>query len=95
MGKKNNDIAVADLTVLGPDYCTPNALVMATYGQISGAKIAENKNNRGAQQTASSPSPPYLHRHNDEDEYRPPTALWGVIWVTGNVNIKEACEALA
>ena len=95
MGKKNNDIAVAALTVLGPDYCTPNALVMATYGQISGAKIAENKNNRGAQQTASSPSPPYLHRNNDEEKCMPPNALWGVICDTGNGNVKEACKALA
>ncbi len=57
--------------------------------------LVKNKNNRGAQQKASSPSQPSLHRHNDEEEYRPPTALWGVIWVTGDRNVKEACEALA
>jgi hypothetical protein len=57
--------------------------------------MVKNKSNRGAQQTASSPSQPSLHRHNDEEEYRPPTALWVVIWVTGDGNVKEACEALA
>jgi hypothetical protein len=56
--------------------------------------LVENKSNRGAQQIASSPSQPSLHRHNDEEEYRPPTALWEVIWVTGDDNVKEACEAL-
>jgi hypothetical protein len=57
--------------------------------------LVKNKSNRGAQQTVSSPSQPSLHRHNDEEEYRPPTALWGVIRVTGDRNVKEACEALA
>jgi hypothetical protein len=57
--------------------------------------LVKNKSNRGAQQTVSSPSQPSLHRHNDEEEYRPPTALWGVIRVTGNRKGKEACEALA
>jgi hypothetical protein len=57
--------------------------------------LVKNKSNRGAQQTASFPSQPSLHRHNDEEEYRPPAALWGVIRVTGDGNVKEAYEALA
>jgi hypothetical protein len=38
--------------------------------------LVKNKSNRVAQQTVSSPSQPSLHRHNDKEEYRPPTALW-------------------
>jgi hypothetical protein len=57
--------------------------------------LVKKKSNKGVQQTVSSLFQPSLHRHNDEKEYRPPTALWGVIWVTGDGNVKEACEALA
>ena len=57
--------------------------------------LVKNKSKRGAQQTVIPPSQPTLYRHNDEEEYKPPSALWGVIRVTGNGNIKEACEALA
>jgi hypothetical protein len=57
--------------------------------------LVKNKSNRGGQQTLSPPSQPSLHRYNNEEEYRPPTSLWGVIWVTGDGNVKEACEALA
>jgi hypothetical protein len=46
------------------------------------------------QQTAS-PSAPSTHRYNDEEDYKPPTSMWGVIQVKGNGNIKEACNALA
>jgi hypothetical protein len=41
---------------------------------------------------ASVPSP---HRFNNKEDYMPLTAMWGVIKVKGNSNIKEACEALA
>ncbi len=40
----------------------------------------------------SAPSP---HRFNDEEDYKPPTAIRGIIRVKGNSNFKEACEALA
>ena len=40
----------------------------------------------------STPSP---HRFNDEEEYKAPKQMWGVIRVSGNGNIKESCEALA
>ena len=39
-------------------------------------------------------SAPSSHRYNDEEDYKPPTSMWGVIWVKGNGNIKEACYAL-
>jgi hypothetical protein len=55
--------------------------------------VRDRRNVRG-QQTAS-PSAPSPHRYNDEEDYKPPTSLWRVIWVKGNGNIKEACNALA
>ncbi len=56
--------------------------------------LVPDKLNRVAQSSVSIPelSP---HQFNDEEEYKPPTAMWGVIRVKGNGNIKEACEALA
>jgi hypothetical protein len=43
----------------------------------------------------ASKSLPSLHRYNNMEDYRPPTAIWGVIWVKGNSNMKEACDAVA
>jgi hypothetical protein len=56
--------------------------------------LVRNRRNVRGQQTAS-PSVPSPHRYNDEEDYKPPTSMWGVIWVKGNGNIKEACDALA
>ncbi len=60
--------------------------------------LVKNKNNsRGAPQALPSPPKPSPHRHryNDEEEYRAPTTLWGVIKCTCNGNIKEGVEGLA
>jgi hypothetical protein len=57
--------------------------------------LVRDKSNRAAQQTVPLSCQPFPHRYNDEEEYRPPTAMWGVIRVTGNGNLKEACKALA
>jgi hypothetical protein len=38
-GKKNEDVAIATLLALGPNYRISNATAMASYGQLSGAKI--------------------------------------------------------
>ncbi len=60
--------------------------------------LVKNKNNsRGAPQAPPSPpkpSPP-RHRYNDEEEYKTPTALWGVITCTCKRNTKEGVEGLA
>jgi hypothetical protein len=52
-----------------------------------------DKRNRVAKQpvTTAAPSP---HRFDDEEDYRAPTAMWGVIRVQGKSNVKEACDAL-
>ncbi len=34
-------------------------------------------------------------RHNDDEEFKPPTMLWGVVRVRGNKNVKEAIDAVA
>ncbi len=47
------------------------------------------------EQQAASRSAPSPHRYNNGEDYRPPTAMWGVIRVMGNSNRKEACNALA
>ncbi len=58
--------------------------------------MVKNKSNRPANhQSVATPSQPSTHRHNNKEEFKPPTSLWGVIRVTGNVNIKEACKSLA
>ena len=60
--------------------------------------LVKNKNNsRGAPQASPFPPKPSPHRHryNDEEEYKAPTALWGVIKCTCNGNIKEGVEGLA
>jgi hypothetical protein len=55
--------------------------------------LVRDKRNRAPQQVVvSTPSP---HRFNNEEDYKPPTAMWGIIRVKGNGNIKEACEVLA
>ncbi len=46
-------------------------------------------------QQAASRSAPSPHRYHNKEDYRPPTAIWGVIWVKGNSNMKEACNMLA
>jgi hypothetical protein len=55
--------------------------------------IVHDKQNRKVQTKVALPdhSP---HRFNDEEDYKPPTAMWGVIQVKGDRNIKEACKAL-
>jgi hypothetical protein len=53
-----------------------------------------DKQNRVAQ-SPSAISVPSPHRFNDEKDFKAPTAMWGVIRVKGNANIKEACKALA
>ncbi len=39
-GNKNNDVAVATLLALGPNYRILNAAAMDAYGRLSGTKIA-------------------------------------------------------
>jgi hypothetical protein len=56
--------------------------------------LVRDRGNVRGQQTAS-PSAPSPYRYNDEEDYKPPTPMWGVIRVKGNSNIKEACDALA
>ncbi len=46
-------------------------------------------------QQAASQSAPSPYRYNNEEDYKPPTPMWGVIWVKGNGTMKEACNALA
>ncbi len=41
------------------------------------------------------PSQPSPYQHKDKEDYKQPMALWGVICITRNGNVKEACEALA
>jgi hypothetical protein len=55
--------------------------------------VRDRRNVKGQQ--AASRSAPSPHRYDDEEDYRPPTAMWGVIRVKGNGNMKEACDALA
>jgi hypothetical protein len=58
--------------------------------------LVKDKRNRPAgQQVVAPPSQTSPFWHNNKDDYRQPTVLWGVIHVTGNGNIKEACETLA
>ncbi len=56
--------------------------------------LVRDKWNRGAQAPAagSAPSP---DQFNDKEDYKAPLAMWGVIQVKGNGNIKDACDALA
>jgi hypothetical protein len=56
----------------------------------------KDKQNRAAGQLAVAlPQQPSPFRHNNKEDYKQPTVMWGVIRVTGNGNIKEACESLA
>ncbi len=56
--------------------------------------LMRDKQNRVAQSMVALPghSP---HSFNNEEDYKPLTAMWRVIQVKGNGNIKEACKALA
>ncbi len=45
---------------------------------------------------ASSPTPPPLFLwHNDEEEYKMPTSMYGTIRVHASENVKDCIEALA
>jgi hypothetical protein len=56
----------------------------------------KDKQKRAARQLAAViPQQPSPFRHNNEEDNKQPTAMWGVIHVTGNGNIKKACESLA
>ncbi len=56
--------------------------------------LVQDRGNKKRKQAValSAPSP---HRYNDEEDYKPPAAMWEVIRAKGNGNIKEACEALS
>jgi hypothetical protein len=56
----------------------------------------KDKQNRAARQLAAAlPQQPSPFRHNNEEDYKQLTAMWGVTHVTVTGNIKEACESLA
>jgi hypothetical protein len=58
--------------------------------------LVKDKCNRPTgQQVVAPPSQPSPFWHNNKDDYRQPMALWGIIRVTKNSNVKEACEASA
>jgi hypothetical protein len=57
--------------------------------------VKDKRNRQFNQQTAAPLHQTSPHKHNNEDVFKPPTSLWGVIHVTGKGNVKEACEALA
>ena len=57
--------------------------------------VRDRRNIRGGPSQSTPPLPLSSHRFNDEEDYKPPTAMWGVIRVRANGNIKEACDALA
>jgi hypothetical protein len=86
----NESSALPSLTNNQPKDSFPGSAVLAfKYFMV------KNKSNLPANhQLVGPPLQPSPHRHNDEEEYKPPTSLWGVIQVTGNGNIKEACKSL-
>jgi hypothetical protein len=56
----------------------------------------KDKQNMAARQLAAAlPQQPSPFRHNNEEDCRQPTVMWGVIHITSNGNIKEACKSLA
>jgi hypothetical protein len=57
-------------------------------------KVKNMSNMRGA---TAPPAVSHISpaRHNDDEEFRPPTMLWGVVRVRGNENVKEAIDAVA
>jgi hypothetical protein len=58
--------------------------------------LVKNKTNvRGVSSQSPSTQTPQNMRHNDEEEFKPPTMLWGVVWVQGNKNVKEAIVSVA
>ncbi len=58
--------------------------------------LVKNKtNDRGVSSQSPSTQTPQNMRHNDEEEFKPPTMLWGVVWVRGNENVKEAIDSMA
>jgi hypothetical protein len=57
--------------------------------------VKDKRNRLAGQQMVAPPSQPSPYWHNNKEDYRQPTALWGIIRITGKGNMKEACEALA
>ena len=52
-------------------------------------------NNRGASQSHPAMQAVSPHQYNDEEEYRPPTGVWGNLRIKAGENIKEMCESIA
>ncbi len=52
-------------------------------------------NNCGASQSHPATQAVSPHQYNNEEEYRPPTGVWGNLRVKAGENIKEMCESIA
>jgi hypothetical protein len=57
--------------------------------------VKDKRNRLAGQQTVALPTLPSPYQHNNKEDYKQLTALWGIICITGNGNVKEAYEALA
>ncbi len=79
------------LTSNDPDKGFPKTSVLAFR-----YFLVKNKTNvRGATSQSPSTQTPQKMRHNDEEEFKPPTTLWGVARVQGNKNVMEAINSVA
>jgi hypothetical protein len=72
------------------EYGFPGFMVLALKYFL----VKDKRNRSAGQQPVAPPSQPSPYWHNNKEDYKQPTALWGVICITGNGNVKEACEAL-
>ncbi len=79
------------LTSIEPKDGFPSTAILAfQYFHVRNKR--DQKKSDTTSPVISTPSP---RRFNDEEEYKAPKQMWGVIRVSGNGNIKESCEALA
>ncbi len=87
----DNSLSLPPLTSSKPeDRFLGSAVLALKYFMV------KNKGNKQFnQQTAAPPPQPSPHKHNKEYVFKLSMSLWGVIHVTGNGNVKEACKALA
>jgi hypothetical protein len=83
----DDSLSLPPLTTNKPEDGFPGSAVLA----FNFFMVKDTCNRQFNQQTAASPPQPSLHKHNNEDVFKPPTSLWGMICMTGNGNVKEAC----
>ncbi len=87
------------LHLLGPESTLPPLTLGAEVPKtaVLAFKYCNVKNRRMVRNSGQAPTKPQVEfqRHNDDEDFTPPTPVQGVIWVRGKENVKTVCNSIA